>query len=171
MGATVTTFCNATNVYIYTELSVAAPYYWADLAPGSCKDFTVGRVWFTATAKLSEEKGDLYFSVNGKQAAGLLSQNGFRSLDIVDMAADEADEIINSPSDIISNDFKSISEAYYKAKEKLCLGTRGYYANSNKKITITGGPKAAIRKNHPRFPGKYITIIPATYDMLEMHIV
>lgn len=170
MGATVTTFCNASTVFIYTELSVAARYYWKDLAPGSCTDFTVGRVWFTATAKLSDEAGDLYFPVSEKRAAGLLSQNGVRNLDFVDLTPDEANQLIDSPDDIIGNDFQSVSNAYYEAKAKLWKESKGYYGGWNRKITVTGGPKAAIRKEHPRFPGNNITIIPATFGSLEMNI-
>lgn len=171
MGATIITFCNATKVFIYTELSVAAPYYWYDLAPNQCTDFTVGRVWFTATAKLSDKAGDLYFPVSETRAAGLLSQNGARELDFVDMSESETKQIIDSPSDVINDDFQSVSNAYYNAKEKLWIDTKGYYANKNKRITITGGPKAAaIHKEHPRFPGKHITIVPATFGNLSMNI-
>lgn len=170
MGATITTFCNAAKVFIYTELSVAAPYYWYDLAPNQCTDFTVGRVWFTATAKLSDKAGDLYFPVSENRAAGLLSHNGARELDFVDLSTSEANQIIVSPSEIINDDFQSVSNAYYKAKEKLSIETKGYYANSDKRITITGGPRAAIHKEHPRYPGKFITIVPATFGSLEMSI-
>lgn len=170
MGATVTTFCNAAKVFVYTELSVAAPYYWFDLAPNQCTDFTVGRVWFTATAKLSDKAGDLYFPVSENRAAGLLSNNGARELDFVDVSPSEASQIIVSPYDMIGDDFQSVSNAYYQAKEKLSIEMKGYYANANKRINVTGGPKAAIHKEHPRFPGKFITIVPATFGSLEMHV-
>lgn len=171
MGATVTSFCNATKVFVYTELAVAAArYYWYDLGPDQCTDFKVGRVWFTATAKLSEKAGDLYFPVSEHQAAGLLSQHGSKELDHIDMSTSEAHQIIVSPSDIIPDDFQSVSNAYYKAKEKLSVETNRYYADKNKKITITGGPKAVIHKEHPRVPGKIITIIPAAFESLHMNI-
>lgn len=170
MGATVTTFCNATKVFVYTELSVAAAYYWNDLAPNQCTDFTVGRVWFTATAKLSEKAGDLYFPISENRAAGLLSQNGSRELDFIDMSVDEAKQIIDSPSDIIRDDFQSVSNAYYAAKDKFSIERRGYYANADKRLYVRGGPKAAIHKEHPRFPGQSITIIPATFDCFQMDI-
>lgn len=169
MGATVTTFCNATKVFVYTELSVVAPYYWNDLAPNQTTDFTVGRVWFTATAKLSDKAGDLYFPVSENRAAGLLSQNGSRELDFIDMSTNEAKEIIDSPSDMICDDFLSVSNAYYKAKEKLSIETKGYYASENKRINVTGGPKSAIHREHPRIPGQHITIIPATFESLQLN--
>lgn len=170
MGATLTTFCNAAKVFIYTELSVAAPYYWGNLAPNTCTEFRVGRVWFTATAKLSDDAGDLYFPVREKRAAGLFTQNGVKKLDLIDMTDEETNKIIASPNDVISDDFQSVSSAYYKAKEKLWLEMKGYYAGSDKTITVTGGPREAIRKEHPRFPGTYITIIPATFGGFEMHV-
>lgn len=170
MGATITTFCNAASVFLYTELSVAAPYYWEDLAPGECKENTVGRVWFTATANISEKAGDLYFPISKSQAAGLLSQDGLKRLDFVNMTASESDQITISPADFVIEDIQSVSSAYYKAKENLFVSMTGYYANKNKVITITGGPRAAVHKEHPHHPGKFISIIPATFDSLKMNV-
>lgn len=113
---------------------------------------------------------DLYFPISKTQAAGLLSENDVKKLDFVDMTASEADQLQLSPNDFVTDNFEAVSAAYYAAKAKLYVSKPGYYANENKTITITGGPRAAVLKEHPRHSGKRITIIPASFENLDINI-
>lgn len=176
MGATVTTFCNATNIVLYTSLSVIFPYYSTyQLHPGHCVPYTVGRVWFTATAEISSDTnvGNLYFPVSENKAAGLLHglpYFGRETVHFVSMDPNEADRVMVSSSDVIDGDIRSVSRAYMENQQKLLVQKVGYYANGNKKITITGGPKGAVYKRHPLLPGKHIQIVSADFKPLTMTV-
>lgn len=176
MGATVTTFCNGTNIILYTSLSIMFPYYWTDsLKPGECVPYSVGRVWFTASAELSRDTnvGNLYFPVSETVAAGLLYGIPWSPLDqihFVNMTTSEAEKIMRSHEDIIDPDIESVSMAYVQNQQKLVVQIVGLYTNENKKITIRGGPKGAVYKQHPVFSHKHIQIVSANFEPLTMTV-
>lgn len=175
MGATVTTFCNATNIILYTSLSVWVPYYSTDqLQPGQCVSYTTGQVWFTATAQIHTDTnvGNLYFPVSENRAVGLLHGWPYVASDVhfVDMTPNEAEQVMESPADVIDSDYKSVSRTYMNNQQKLLAQIVGFYTNKNKKITITGGPKGAVYKEHPYLPGKHIAIVSAHSELLKMTV-
>lgn len=176
MGATITTFCNETNIVLYTSLSILFPYYWTNsLHPGHCVPYTVGRVWFTASAELSADTnvGNLYFPVSETEAAGLLYGIPWSLLDkihFVNMTVEEAEIVMRSREDIIDPDPESVSMAYVKNQQKLAVQIVSFYANTNKKITIRGGPKGAVYKQHPVFSNRHIQIVSANFEPLTMTV-
>lgn len=175
MGATVTTFCNATNIVLSTYLTVIIPYYSTHhLEPGKCVSYKVGRVWFTASAEMSVDTtfGNLYFPVSGDRAAGLLHGSAYVKSDLnyVNMTPEEATTVMKSSNDVIQDDIHSVSVAYRAGQLNLMVDLMGYYANKNQRITITGGPKAIVTKQHPLWPDKHIEIVPANFEPLQMTV-
>lgn len=181
MGAVVTTFCNATNITLYTSLSIIIPIYTThNLQPGKCVSYSTGRVWFTASAGIESDMKDanLYFPISEAQAGGMVydSARGM-ALDpasvvrvSVKMTPDEVGRLKSSHDDIIPDDIKSIKKAHDTSQGNLHVITRGYYANKNKTITISGGPKAIVEKRHPIFADRHIQIVPGHFEPLKMAI-
>lgn len=117
MGSTVTTFCNETNVTLYTSLSILITYYSThNVQPGQCVSYNTGRVWFTASAELDRVVdaifGNIFLPINSGTIGGtnqITKWLGGTPLPIVlHMPVGETAKVMSSPRDVIEQKRESI---------------------------------------------------------------